>query len=1390
MKKKILVGSGLSAIVLAGLAFGTKSQEVLAETNSTSDEGVLLDYTIFKEDPVVPKAGYTTPQPRFAQDGIKFTYYTVPRTNWVTTMASLAKTYGTTAQILTNLNSASLANNRVIYSGSYIYAGAKILINNNGHQTVPNYYYALSMKAPTAITGSNWNKKASIYVNDPNGRYESGKFLNYSLHEHLMSVSDKNNTLTLNGWAVQNNYTNTNGTNNKTAIVAQDTVSKSVVITNASNKAINPSSLYVYNSNNPGAQSLQCPAVDAYLDRPINFNRFGSSANTSLVGCWHNFANAGFQASLNLETLFGAGKQNKIYNLYIANTTGTNAGRILHKPLSARQSVTRTYSNSRFSGTVTFKATGTNVLPNGQLDVIENDLLMRKYSTGSTVNANVNWVGSSNVFKPGRYNITNTTVSPDNGTLYYYLSGTGATAGYKGWAPQSLIDDAKNPAQLSFKIDKWEKFQLNHVDYLSGAKIDKAPNVYTVYSNTGLGATSVTVRSSTFNRITDNKGVVWTLMPTSVVPENKDFTRTFNATNPPADATYKYSKIYKSTVRYVNANTGQEIRSEVKDIEFGKPLSYSYKNLGVVDGSNANFVTYSGKKYKFAGTGISSYSGEFTSIGLSQKYKDDITKYKNNATQSRTVTTSNVASGVDDVIFYFYEPQTYNVNHMRVDSKNNFVTSTGAVTTDIASARMNIESNIYYTGDKVNMLAYGIGNAGRDQPASFGRYFFAGKGKYQYGTVYSNGANMASGKTNFTVPLKRLATETTGTGRGSNAYLFYRREITNPSGEVTIGTDPTTPTVPADKSNPGNGNGTGVAVNPNAYLPSITGQYNWYLTKENNVNSANWNKSKLAMTNVASVGNNNVFAVKNVQNNLLVGGKTAYTSSYTGQTTDLYYGTSAQARKVNPEIGEGIATTSASKIQMKVPTTNGSTSASNVSSIYASRNYTNLVEKVAMNSKIYKGGTGGASNYNDTIGQVAGKGTTLTYQTTYDFTNRVRDNYVAKDSYNGRIFSWAYSYSNPVFQASGKYDYKATSNVDHKVGEESTTPLKKAGDKLVSKVGILRNYTNQGTNNATDTVNNGSANTVTLNETITKVETINPTLKTQSKVKAEENLTYKNDITTNNRLSTRGQTKETFVGYKDSFNGFTYNATNTGYNKYLVQDVDFNFRNVNGSVTSPNMGKVSATGTTTLESGYNYQMGVKVDNLAKLPLGTTTQTVKLNLDNQYGVLSDSGLLIERLRGQALDSSNADYYKTVTQNAFGKAYEISSSDKLVKQTGTYVGYYYLPVDGNSTLKSNTVYTNRNVLSSVGLNDRNIAIDNTFQFSNYLVGSSLDNTAYASFKTSLSKDGDYTDNKIVITSKEKEAIKSSNLVVSKDNVNFRTMNAKEITNTLKKFLGFQN
>lgn len=1370
-KSKILFGTSLSAVVLAGIGLGTKAQEVVADdVGETNDSGVILDYRV--REMASPRAVYD----KNSNFHKMFDYYLVNTVG--VKISTVAQKTGVSASYIQRLN--ALETNIGLYPSGNIYYGALIAYNNLG-KTDPKFYYNKSQAKPITITKNNWNKKKSVYVKT-NGRYISGKFLNYSLHEPLISVNTTNNTLNLKGWAVQAGYTRTTGTNNQTAIVATKntpvggnaTNSVAETVTIAKNTNINPTRLFYYNAAVPANASKQCPATDAYLDRHIAFDIEGG-VSQSMYGCWHSYNQAGFDANVNLESLFGNGKHNNKYYLYLVNSTGNNEGRVVYKELASRQYITKKFSNSKLSGTLTFAGKGKSLATGTEYQMTDDSVYMM---AGASLDTRI--LGT---FKKGKYTIVATEIDQSSGTLYYLLDGKEtATKGYKGWAPQNLLDDDTTPAELSFKIDEWEKFNLNYVAEGTG-KVLKNPTTFTVYAEgTSAKPKSVTVKTSVYGgRVTDSNGVVWRLAPVSKYPNNKDFTKTFNATTPPTDHTYTFTNNYNVNVNYINANTGQVIRTVSENITFGVPKTFNHASLGTSKGNN--IFNYNGRDYKFAGTGLKSYASEYASL-YNNKLKNDLTKYGNTATQTRTFNATHAVNGMDDINFYFYEPQSYTVNHVRTDSTNNWVDANGNRTSNLATARISQESGWYYTGESVPIHAYDVEGNSKTGKVQTGRgnYRFAGRGKFERSQLYVDGQNMASGKTSIKLPLAKIASGTWG----SNAYLNYRRIVSDPSGEIEFGVDPANPT-------PSNPNGTGVSGTKSKFSPTVSGQYNWYLTKEQGVDSNNWDSSKLAMTNTGTVGNEEVFAVRGVTNTLALGdeSKLNYTKAI-GDSSEIYYGKNSLVRKVVPMVGEGY---SASRTNpMKLSKNFGVKNHALISTFYDSRKYSTIANKVAMNSKLYDDSV--QNNYNSSLDKVAGKESSVIYNTLYSYTNRIRDTYSINEQYGGNVFSWKYEYTTPVFKndASDLFNFKVISKVDHKLNEDKATPLAKAGDKIVSKVGIYRNYTNQGANNARDTMNTGSTNSVVLNETIEKVETINPTLNTQSKVKAEESIRYTNDILKNNALTTVGASG--FTGYRDSFNGFTYNSK--GYNKYLVPDVDFQYRDKESATDNSNINTKKSNASTALEndSRFKYQMGIKMDNLAKLNFGTTSQTVKLNLDNQYGVLSDSGLLIERPRGQALDNQtlNASYYKAVMEDQFelstGKGYEISNSDKLVKQSGNYVSYYYIPVDGKSALKNNTTYTNRNVISQVGLSDMNIAVDNTFKFNKYLVGSSLDETTYASFKTNLTKNGTYSKNKVVITSKEKDAIKDSEVLKSRDEKNFRALNAKEITNTLKKFIGFGN
>lgn len=1388
-KSKIMLGTGLGALAVTGIAVASQSDGNVVDTIV---KDTVVDFAISGKEPIKAKAAWTNPTQKFVYPG--YEYYVVSSAEEAAgrDLNYFANKLGVSVDTLRYLNDIKNGE-RITNSWGNPYAGS-LLFYKSPYPKDRQHYYNLSQKAPTKITASNWRSKRALNTEDKKAVFPSANYFTYSLFENEISLNTANQ-LTLKGWAAQTNYTDTTGSNNQTAIIATEAGKTNAVSVNvASNTNVNPTNQFVYNKINADNTAKRCPQSDAYLDREIAFTNVGGWASTSLGGCWHNFANVGFDAKIDVSKLFDGDKHSKVYDLYIAQSTGANPNRLLYKPLSSRTIVNRKYQNDRLSGTVTFQGKNSQIVDGkSTIDVFDPDLVMYK-ALSSTDSNNVN---GSTTFKVGKYKILKSQKQPESSTMYYQLEGYGATAGYHGWTSSAYMADSGANAQLKFTIDGWEKFKLH---FVSGDKEDKGtvlqtPKEFQVFATSSLGATSVNVKKSNYEKI--QKGnIVWRLQKETVNPNNKDYTVKFDAKNPPKDITYTYTKKYEVQVNYINANTGEVIKSEKKEIPYGQTMDFKYSDLGTVNTDNS-LLTYNGKKYKFSGDGkttvggaitnIMDYKSDFAKVGL-DKYNTDLNKYGNSANQSRTYDEDNLAKGIDNVNFYYYEPQTYTTNHVRLDSAENWVKADGTPTKVLGEATVTKDSGTYYTGQNVSIQGYGVSDRVENEDV-FGDYKFAGKGQYEKSTKIYNalsltGSNkyetVSKGQENLKLGLTKLNTEE----YGNYANLYYRRAIKDPSGSCELGEDCETPTTPTDPSNPGNPNETGENGKPEDYIPSLTGQYNWYLTKEKDVKSDNWSQSKLALSNTGRVGNDKVYAIVDFKNTIAMNneGKYNYQTKYAGQETDIYYSDLVTKRKVQTTVGEGIT---AKQQEMNITKTKDNKDYDKATTVYKGKDYKSLNDKLPLNSKLYKSGNV-EGNYVADVEQKAGKDSKAIYETNYDYTNTFRDNYKAGESYGDAVFTWDYEYTNPEFDDKIKFEYTGTTNVDHKLNEDITTSLDKKDAKIKSKVGILKDFNASKLNGKREEFTESTANALGLYETVTKTKTIDAKLKTQSKVEAQEDIKYTNDVL-NGKLDTFGANKESFVGYKDSFNKFTYNNKN-GYNQYLVKDVDFNYRDVDTvSAIKNNLMQKQSTDKTKLEdsNNYQYQMGLKVENTDSAMDTSNTQTVRLNLVNKYGVLSDSGLLLENDTNAKLENQNeiAKQYKKDT------GYDISSSDKLVKQD-SYTSYYYVPFDGKSTLKNNEKYTNRNVLSNIGLSDINIAVDNSFQFDDYLVGSTKDDTVYTSYKTNLTKNGKYTKGQVVITSKEKDAIKDSDDLQADDTKNFRTLNVKSMMDTLHKFIGFKN
>lgn len=1375
-KKKVIVSAGLGAVALTGLvsaksliAQNTKIEEKIADT--------LVDFTVNKKEPIKVNAAWSNPTTKYVYSG--FEYVVVKdETGWGGTKASvLAKRYGTTIAKLRAINGTAPfldagGGDYLVYSGTLLFYKTP----------TTNYkqYYNKALEKPIEITTSNWKNKKSLsrsdvydsskadYGKNPEA---SGKMLGYSINENTLGIT--NGKLNIEGWAAQTQYVKTTGTNNQTKIVVTDAGTTNIkTLTSTSTVSINPKNLFIWNrAQGTSAQSLQCPELDAYLDRPVSFSAFGDGGRNSLQGCYHDYAKSGFKASVDLSKLFTDTSFNKTYDLYIVNSTGQNANRILYRALAFGTTASSSFTTSSGNIGGNVKVYGENIDVGEKIYINANqELYMRTTANGSkyhTINGLLTFPTSKN------YTVKDKMWVSDISTLYYYVEGTVSGTVYKGWVPSYYVNDFKESAKIKLEAT-WAKFNVN---YVSGDKDDKGTVIKTATSNTVNKGKTVTVDPATFSTITQGN-IVWKLINSTDAPANVKTSRTFNGTTKPADVTFTYTKNKSVKINYINANTGEIIDSTTKDVKYGTTSTFKFSDLGTNNGGG--YVTKDGVKYKYAGNGAynvkdntgsllnindSKYTASLKSLGIT------IDKYKNVDTQTRAYTNANDNNAFDEVNFYYYEPQAYTVNHARIDSNNKLLDTTGTVTTDIGKATVASDKGTYYTGDDISIDAYGIGS--KNYTSAFGDYKFAGRSAYSKSTTIYDASKLAStdknykfasGSSDLEVGVAKIST----TEAGTYANLYYRKAIADPSGVCDLTTNQCS-TDTGGGNNPNTPGGTGTA---STYVPKLSGQYNWYLSKDATATSANWKQSKLVTSNTGEIGNTNVYAVVGFKNTIQYkkGSSTETISSTNIDANNIYYSDLIKSRKVVKTVGDGVATATGN-MNVTISKASSATVSATDTTILPNRTYDKLNSMASLNSYVY-GGSESAT---------AGKGGQVAYNTTYKYTNKLKDTYAQGDSYLGAVFTWNYEKTEPYFETTdvtkNLFNYNGSANVDHKLNEDSSTKLTKKGDSITSKIGIYRNFTAYSGNTLSELITSSTSNSKVLNEKITKTETLNTTLDTQTKLKAQETLTYQNDLLTNNGgLSTEGTAIKNgsgtqYVGFSKYANEFTYNTS--GYNQYLMNDVDFNFRNVTAS--SNKLGKKVASSTTALENSYKYQTGLTA---TKGTVTSGSQPVTIALTNKYSVMSDSGLLVE---GTTLSDTTAkSYYKTTT------GYTATASDKLVSTNPT-TSYYYIPIDSDSTLESGTTYTNRNVVSGVGLSDINVAVDNTFKFDNYLVGSTTDNTTYTSYKSSLSKSGDYG-KATVITSKEADTIKEDISVDSSKN--FRTLNVKQMIDKLSSYIGFSN
>lgn len=1360
-KNKVLIGTGIGSALLSGLGILMANKvldKVSTENTNSKLNTTLIDFAVSKKSTITAKAAWSNPTDKKVFSGYEYVLVTLD--NYKSAKAWASELGVTVAQLKT-YNSSLVFN-----QWDYPYPGTLLFYKINNPTNDPSYYTKLAENGYTEINTSNWKSIKSIdrpsYAKMATDRGSgspdaTGKNLGYAINENANIFNGTD--LTLSGWAAQVNYSDTNSINHDTKIVITNENTTDVVkLQDTTKTSVNPKANFywgILGTEEAGTKTYKCPDLDAYLDTSIGTTSYTYFNSTkSLAGCYRDYANSGFTTTIDTKSLFKEKNYKKSYDLYIVNSTGKDdANRIIYSPLSLVSYIDSptdtTITNNegevlKYTGKI--KLRGNKSTDTGsQVTMGYSDIIMRisPYPT----NTEANYINGSPMFEIGTYSVIDKTFVDTN--LWYKIKATINGTTYTGWVQSYYVINADiSPANLALKVNSVDY----SVNYTSADSEDKGKIIASIKQTITNGESStVTPRPIYYDG-----NIKWRLVDSTTNPKNVKTTQTLTDTNLETikNINYTYTKNKEVKINYINANTGEKINSTdiVKDVKYGTSGTFTYndtnilKEIGGTYSSNG-LITIGGKTYKYAGDGVANVTNNLgTKLNINTVTGASVDKYKNANTQTRAYLDANDTNALDEVNFYVYEPQDYTVYNVRADGNNNMLKSDGTKTTSISEA--NIVSNpnkvTYFTEDSLKINAYGIN--GKTITSAFGDYRYAGRAKFETSSLLSSNTQTDSTTDDYKLTRGYLDTRLgitllKNTNKGNYSVFYYRKSVNDPSKIDT------------------NVNGESTA--------STTGQNNWYLGRDSETNN-----SKL-YTSLNSTIDDNIVAVSSVVSTITYAkdgtSETIATSNPDKNKTTIpyYFGNITNNSTIATYIGDTDSTTTQYKdynlYNNSAYNSKYNRITSNSENI-KSLSFNTLAQNTALTDYVYKGSQS----------DLAGKGGKVSYSTKFDYYTDVYDHYKSSESFNGVTFVWTYDYSEPIDKKT--YTYTSTANIDHKVNEDSDS-LTKVSDKLVSKIGFLHNYTGQKAGSVLTT--ESTANSKKLNETITKTKTNSTNLKSQTTVNASEEFTYQTDLTSSNNygglVSMTNNTNDTSATRENqkykSQDKFIYNSSLDNLNKYYMVDTDKNFREVTSSNSEKNnlRTKVNSTISSLDDLGsLKYQTGVKASSTKT----STGYTIKTDLSNYYGVMSDTGLLYEGTNSQ---NKAETYYKSYT------GYSASDSDKLIGTNNTY----YIPIDGESTLTPNKTYTNRTILSKVGLSQRNVAIDTNFKFEKYLVGESTDNSVYASYKASLVKSGSYS-TPIIITADEASTIDSSITNNTKDG--FRTMNIKEMIQKMSEYLNF--
>lgn len=1359
------------------------------------------------------------------------------------TVYNISRKYGITEEQLRSWNG--------IGSDNKIQIGQVLKVGNASSSTA----WQDSQRDPDSINNISssphyWKQKETLYRDASTEKtIESSKrYLAYGVNPATINISDTHMTFT--GFAAQVNYTHTNYKNSDTYIVFEEANSNGTPVSGGNvewfeteHVSSDISGPFRYNSAY-GTPTLRCVDGNSNtFDTHPDWIRYGSERYTT-VGCLHQFKDAAFKANITLSKLFGEGKDNIKYNMYVVNRTGKD--RVLYAKIKTNIATKNPYNAPKTMGNVHFNKDK----KNPQVSIHQSGYYWIKTAPNSNVE---NVYSTDTYFQSGWHNVLGIAASNtgDPGMLYYRL-GTSYHTASLSFIGMPFVQYPENHAQLEYTVSA-QKFNINKKYY----SIEQGKDIKTISTNVvtiPVGGTHTISQPGTFwinsesyypwgNQATTRKfgnpypsdvnlrfvkgsplkrnyrrnsdnavvksdtvwakngremkevaaeqfqhGSTWYLLDKakSTQTQTRKFTEAYALNKKTLeDINWYYNSELSVKVRYLNENMSvlQSYDDKIPyrgSKTFTAPLQitvagevYLYRpHLTAEDKSDQdrNITRHSGElqhtipnvdfvydneipvRVNYYDTGGKLLQTKVVQVkankthtetvqritvgGKNYRYQPSDTRNKGTS-QSRTFAYK--VENLADINFYLDEEIEVMINHAKYDYTEN--------------------NTVFYSSPKFSLIpgetvplseqnAFGINNRVRHN-ALGSDYFFAGRGLNETGAYVKHPDSthdLVDG--NYKTPVKK-------TDKSFTITYFYMKEVKNPNtSEIDIkqnSKDPSNPNEVRPSTGPPM-----PTNNHTDYNGFMLGQTNWYLGKQPTVTSDNFGETIVNLSSVINSFEGVPLAVRDVNNSLrIVTGPTANYSS-----SDKYYNHKyVENRKVHQLIGEG------RKPNLVSMTLDG----------YNSGNIRST-ERISQDASI--------NHVLSPSETKTHKGKSLTAEISYEYTNKLKDIYAPNDFYviNGtqRVFEWRYTGSEVVWNNFETYNLKTTATLDYDLGNQvELMPSEDPADLVVTQK--IAEYHNFNTKNVATPYQ--STLSVPMEETYNFVSLPNGMdMVTQRRIQLSGQFVYENPLrntNTGNPIFRQPNDK------KPAYNGsFVYNKVG-GANKYYMADVDENYRDI-ASVdndTGATMGKGSArVPKMTVPADNKHQVGVDIERQG---LSSNTEILSVATNKKYVMGRDTGFIAEI---DNYDNIERDYV-----NAYKAYFDTEPTDTDIPKledthlVDTDFDWYYIPTDGNSSLKDGVTYKNNMYLEDLGLSQLNVQLVDEFKFEQYMLGSALDEVRFNVQKVPLKDEG--YDNYTVINQETKDEIRNREFgSTDKKASSIRKANSKEWFNWLKDKMGW--